>query len=132
MSQNVLKKQRPLRKPLRMQKLIAGLRQGLTLAAIAEECQCSEKTIDRDFAEWRESGGFDKWLYAEFMRLHSLEISKEDGGQAYRCVADLLKKCLVDRKEIHTEGNLHFNLDKELDALIEFSRCEQEQSVDES
>lgn len=131
MSQNVPQKQRPLRKPLRMQKLITGLRQGITLAAIAEECQCSEKTIDRDFAEWRESGGFDKWLYSEFMRLHSLEISKEDGGQAYRCVADLLKKRLVDRKEIHTEGNLHVNLDRELGALIEFSR-EQEQPVDES
>lgn len=130
MSLNVPVKPRALKKSLRLQKLIEGLRQGWSFPQIAEACNCSEKTIDRDFAEWKDNGGFDKWLFSEFLRLHTLELSKEEGGQAYRCVTDLLKKCLVTRQEIHAEGNLKLDVGKEVDALIQFSQQDTEEQIE--
>lgn len=125
-------KPRALKKTLRLQKIIEGLKQGYSFPKIAESCNCSEKTIDRDIAEWRDEGGFDRWLLQEFLRLHNQEVGKEDGGQAYRCITDLLKKRLVDRKEIHTEGNLSFNVNKEFAALIEFSRSPSDTVTEET
>jgi Zn-dependent peptidase ImmA (M78 family) len=102
MSLNVPQKR--LRKRLRIQKLIQGLRKGKLLADVALECGVSEKTIDRDMAEWKDNGGFDKWLLSEFLRLHQKELGKEDGGQSYHTVADLLKKRLKEQQEIIVEG----------------------------
>jgi Zn-dependent peptidase ImmA (M78 family) len=106
MSLNVPQKR--LRKRLRIQKLIQGLRKGTLLADVALECGVSEKTIDRDMAEWKDNGGFDKWLLSEFLRLHENELNKEDGGQSYRTVADLLKKRLKEQQEITMQGGNSF------------------------
>jgi DNA-binding transcriptional regulator LsrR (DeoR family) len=106
MSQNVPKKR--LKRRLRIQQLIIGLKQGLTLGQIAEKCGVSEKTIDRDMAEWKDNGGFDKWLLSEFLRLHENELCKEGGGQSYHTVADLLKKRLKEQQEIVMQGGNSF------------------------
>jgi hypothetical protein len=102
MSDNVRKK--ALKKALRFQKLIEGMRTGKTFGQIAEECQCSYKTIERDFWEWKDNGGFDKWLVTEFMILHDVETQKEDSGQAYRVIADLLKKRLKELSEVEIKS----------------------------
>lgn len=124
-------KPRALKKTLRLQKIIEGLKQGYSFPKIAESCNCSEKTIDRDIAEWRDEGGFDKWLLSEFMKLHTMELTKPDGGQAYRCVSDLLKKRL--REDVHAEGTMKLDIGKDVDALIQFSREDdpQEKEADE-
>jgi hypothetical protein len=108
MSLNVPQKR--LRKRLRIQKLIQGLRKGTLLADVALECGVSEKTIDRDMAEWKDNGGFDKWLLSEFLRLHENELNKEDGGQSYHTVADLLKKRLKEQQEITVDQNVNVNV----------------------
>jgi len=105
MSEIVRKK--ALKKALRFQKLIEGMRTGKTFGQIAEECQCSYKTIERDFWEWKDNGGFDKWLVTEFMILHDVETQKEDSGQAYRVIADLLKKRLKELSEVEIKGIPH-------------------------
>ena len=102
MSEIVRKK--ALKKALRFQKLIEGMRTGKTFGQIAEECQCSYKTIERDFWEWKDNGGFDKWLVTEFMILHDVETQKEDSGQAYRVIADLLKKRLKELSEVEIKS----------------------------
>jgi len=89
-----------LRKQLRLIKLIEGMREGKRFSAIASTCGVSEKTIDRDFHEWKENGGFDKWLVTEFMILHDDETQKQEASQAYRVIADLLKKRLKEQVEV--------------------------------
>jgi hypothetical protein len=108
MSLNVPQKR--LRKRLRIQKLIQGLRKGSLLADVALECGVSEKTIDRDMAEWKDNGGFDKWLLSEFLRLHEKELCREGGGQSYRTIADLLKKRLKEQQEITVDQNVNVNV----------------------
>jgi len=102
MSESVPKKR--LKKSQRFIKLVEGMREGKTFFQIAKDCSCSEKTIDRDFKEWKDNGGFNKWLFAEFMLLHEEEINKEKGSQAYRVVADLLKKQLKEQSEMEVKG----------------------------
>lgn len=99
---------RQLNKTIRLQKIIQGIKNGDDYPTIAKTCGCSEKTIDRDMADWRENGGFDKWLLSEFMRLHEQEINKEEGSQAYRTVADLLKKRLKEQQEVTLESGNNF------------------------
>jgi len=102
MSINVSKKR--LKKPLRFIKLIEGMREGKTFGVIAEECNVSLKTIERDFWEWKNNGGFDKWLATEFMLLHDAETQKEGRSDAYRVIADLLKKRLKEQSEVAITG----------------------------
>jgi len=97
-----------LKQSLRIQQIIIGLKKGLTYAQIAEKCGCNEKTINRDLDNWKDNGGFDKWLLSEFMRLHEQEINKEEGSQAYRTVSDLLKKRLKAQQEVTLESGNSF------------------------
>ncbi len=108
MSTNVSHKH--LTKSLRIPQIITGLKHGLNPNQIAAKCGVSEKTISRDIAEWKENGGFDQWLLSEFMRLHEQEIGKEEGNQAYRVIADLLKKRLKDQQEIAIDGGNSFTV----------------------
>ena len=96
-----------LTKKLRLPILIDGLKHGLDFIQIGKLCGVSEKTIDRDFAEWKENGGFDKWLLSEYMRLHNIEVNKEAGGQSYRTTADLVKKSLREKSEVKLTGGMH-------------------------
>lgn len=121
MSEIVISK-RP-KKAVRLEKIIEGLKDGKTYYQIAQDCGCTERTINRDIVYWKDNGGFDKWLLSEFMRLHAKELSKDDGGLAYRCVSDLLKKRL--KEEVHAEGSLKLDVGKDVDALIRFSREEE-------
>lgn len=109
-----------LKKSQRLLKLVKGMLSGKTFYQIATDCSCSEKTIDRDFAEWKENGGFDKWLQTEFMRLHGQEIKKEE-SQAYHAVTELLKRRM--RENVQVEANvrmLGFEADPDLKrALLE-------------
>ena len=99
-----------LSKNKRLTKLIAGMLEGKTFGQIAEECGCSYHTVERDFWEWRDNGGFDKWLQTEFMRLHNQETRKEE-GDAYKVVADLLKKRMKEQIEQTIAGKLDLTLD---------------------
>lgn len=92
-----------LTKSIRLQKIIEGLKQGKIISAIAKDCGVSEKTIDKDLAVWRESGGFDQWLLSEFLRLHEA-VGKEDNIQTYKVIADLLKKRLKEQIEQKIES----------------------------
>jgi hypothetical protein len=93
---------------------------GKTFLQIGHDCRCSEKTIERDFAEWKENGGFDKWLQTEFMRLHGQEIGKPD-SQAYHAVTELLKRRM--KENVQLEANVRmigFEADPDLKrALLE-------------
>ncbi len=112
------------KKTMRLGKIIEGLRKGKEIIEIAKECGCSEKTIDRDLSEWKENGGFDKWLLMEFLVLHDKEVGKEEGGQAYRVVADLLKKRLKEQIEqkIDAEGTIKIDISNQVNDVINFSR----------
>jgi hypothetical protein len=109
-----------LRKRLRFIKLVEGMLQGKTFNTIAEECHCSEKTIDRDYADWKENGGRDKWLDTEFMRLHGKEVAKLD-SKAYHEIVELLKRRMKESVEV--EANVRmigFEADPDLKrALLE-------------
>lgn len=89
-----------LKKQLRFLKLIDGMREGKTFQAIADECGCSYHTVERDFWDWKDKGGFDKWLVTEFMILHDAELQKEGRNDAYRVIADLLKKRVKEEVEL--------------------------------
>jgi hypothetical protein len=102
MSHNVPRKQPA--KSVRLTKIIAGLKKGKLYSELAAECGCSEKTIDRAIADWKDNGCFDKWLLSEFLRLHSKELSKKEGGEAYHTIADLLKKRLKETSEVEMKG----------------------------
>ena len=95
MSENVRKKR--LNKHLRFSKLQQGMREGKDFQTVADECGCSYKTVERDFWEWNDNGGFEKWVTTELMALHNAELSKEGRNDAYRVVADL-KKRLINQK----------------------------------
>lgn len=110
---------------LRLPKLIEGMKQGLTFDKIAVQCGVSEKTIDRDFAEWKDNGGFDKWLLSEFIRLHDKELSKEEGGDTYKVTADLLKKRLKETSEVTVQGKL--DISKQLELIVKISREDDEE-----
>jgi hypothetical protein len=104
MSSDVPVKPRKLKKTQRFIKLVEGMRKGIPFTIIAKQCDCSEKTIDRDFLEWKDNGGFDKWLLNEFMILHDDEVQKEVGSQAYKVISELLKKRLKEQSEIEVIG----------------------------
>jgi predicted DNA-binding transcriptional regulator YafY len=111
---------RRLKKSQRLLKLVKGMLSGRTFIQIAKDCRVSEKTIDRDFAEWKENGGFDKWLQTEFMRLHGQEVNKPE-SQAYHAVTELLKRRM--KENVQLEANVRmmgFEADPDLKrALIE-------------
>lgn len=106
---------------------------GKTFLKIAGECRCSEKTIERDFAEWKENGGFDKWLQTEFMRLHGQEVNKPE-SQAYHAVTELLKRRM--RESVQLEANvrmLGFEADPDLKrALIEEAERQRKQQNEQT
>lgn len=82
---------------------------GQTQKEIAEICGCTVRTIKRDLDKWRTSGGFEKWLEAEFYRLHNI-IQEEDPKLAYREVAKLKAKTMTDKTEVKAEVDGAFNL----------------------
>lgn len=122
-----------LRKSQRLLKLVGGMLRGKTFLKIAGECRCSEKTIERDFAEWKENGGFDKWLQTEFMRLHGQEVNKPE-SQAYHAVTELLKRRM--RESVQLEANvrmLGFEADPDLKrALIEEAERQRKQQNEQT
>ena len=100
---DIVRKKR-LSKPLRFIRLQLGMREGKGFQDIADECGCSYKTIERDFWEWNNNGGFEKWVTTEFMILHEAEINKEGKNDAYKVMADLKKRFLKERSEVEVKG----------------------------
>ena len=81
----------------RLPKIKEGLLRGLNRQQIAELCGVkSEKTIDRDFKAWVNSGDFETWLKEEWVRLHNI-ILRESPLEAYRQVSKLVGM-MVTRK----------------------------------
>lgn len=95
-------------KSLRLPILIEGMQKGLTFKQVAAKCGVTQKTIERDFKNWKDNGGFDQWLLTEFLRLHNQELKKPEGSQAYKVTADLLKKRLKEQSEVTVESGNNF------------------------
>lgn len=87
----------------RLPKIIQGLLKGKTHEQIAADCGVKRRTVDRDLRAWRESGGFEKWLHAEFMRLHG-EVRDEKTERAYQTIARLLERTMRQRIEAEVKG----------------------------
>lgn len=105
-------------KKKRLTYIIQYLRKGATLPYIAGECGVSEKTIDRDLKEWRESGGYDTWLNCELLILHDAAV-EEDIIAAYRVVADLWKERMRKKTEIELSGKMEVEHGKDIAKLLE-------------
>ena len=87
----------------RLPNIKAGLLKGLNYTQIGEKCGVQEKTIDRDIAKWLESGDFETWIKAEWVRLHNI-IIHEDPTEAYKQVSKILGRMVTRRVESkHTE-----------------------------
>ena len=100
MSKNVT-----LKKAERRLKIQELLPLGTTYEAIAEACGVTRRTINRDIEEWREEGGFEEWLLAEFFRLHS-EQRDGDWKTRYVTIARLLEKTLKQKVQAEVEGSI--------------------------
>ena len=75
----------------------------MTQGQIAKKLGVHRNTIVKDLRLWRESGGFEDWLYAEFMRLHG--AVKSDGEEsAYRVVSRLLERTMAQRVKAEVEA----------------------------
>ena len=87
-------------KPKQRQGIIEeGLRLGLTQQQIADRCGVSRQTITRQIRRWRESGGFEEWLFDTWMRLFG-RIEEEDVKLAFNNVTRLLEKFMRRRIDL--------------------------------
>ena len=88
---------------LRLPTIKQGLRDQKSYQEIAELCHIkSEKTIDRDMALWLNSGLFEEWIKTEFLQLHHA-IRLHCPIEAYKEIAKLTGKLLVQKREVKTE-----------------------------
>ncbi len=101
MSPNVAPKY--FQKARRLKKIKEMLPDGKTYSEIAVACGVNDRTIDRDIAEWYQSGGMEEWMREEFFELHR-EAKFERKAQAYAVIANLLGKTLTQRIEAKTTG----------------------------
>lgn len=98
--------QLPNRTRKRLPKIIAGLLAGKTHDEIAKDCSLkNRKTIQRDIELWAQSGGLEKWLQQEWMKIHG-KIADEDPKEAYRQLTKLLSKTLTQRVKAEVEGGM--------------------------
>ena len=81
---------------IRLPKIKKGLLQGLSSEEIGIECGVTEKTIDRDKQAWYESGDFEVWLRAEWVRYHIL-VGHMDPVEVYRQLTKLVGKQIAQR-----------------------------------
>jgi IS30 family transposase len=88
---------------MRREKIKELLPRGKTHAEIATTCGVSVKTIDRDVAAWKISGGMEEWLQEEFFRQYQFN-KVERPTLALSIIANLLGKTLTHRVEARTEG----------------------------
>jgi len=86
----------------RLPKIKRGVILGLNRDQIGATCQVTEKTIDRDFIAWVDSGLFEVWIKEEFVRLHP-QVCKKDLVEAYRNITKLVGKMITRRIEAKTE-----------------------------
>jgi len=87
----------------RLPQIKVGLLKGLNYTQIGEKCGVQEKTIDRDIAKWLESGDFETWIKAEWVRLHNLTIH-DNPELAYKELSRILGRMVTRRVESkHTE-----------------------------
>ena len=76
-----------------------------SISQIAIDCGVDEKTIDRDIKKLKESGEWDQWIEAEFLRLsRSTNVSDTAKFKEYR---QLYGKTLVQKTEIETKGDVN-------------------------
>ena len=103
MSENV--RSRCLRPELRLEKIKVGLLEGKTWIEIAEECNCNERTIRRDFKKWYKSDDYEAWLYERHIILHG-KMERTDPATAYREITKLIAKRLVEKRETELRGSI--------------------------
>lgn len=84
-----------------------AMRKGKTQAEMARLCKVTERTIIRDLRAWRESGGFEEWLEAEFMELHQ-QVKVMDPKVAYREISTLKGKTIKQKLEAEVSGEQKF------------------------
>lgn len=98
--------QLPLHTRKRLPKIIEGLLNGKSHQQIAEDCGLkNRRTIIRDIELWAQSGGLERWLQQEWLKLHG-KITSEDPKEAYRQMSKLLSKTMTQRVKAEIEGGM--------------------------
>lgn len=89
----------------RLEVIQKELPKGTTHEEIARLCGVTRRTIERDIAEWRAEGGFERWLQDEFFRLHD-KVRSDDEKTAYKVIARLLERTLKQKVEAQVEAGV--------------------------
>lgn len=104
--------------PLRRRQIIKENTASHTNAEIARICGVTERTIDRDIAEMKESGEWTEWLEATLLDL--MRDGELSDAEKFREIAKLYGKTLTTKSESRIEasgpGQIIVTFDKTLEA----------------
>lgn len=86
----------------RLPTIIEGLFNGKTYDEIAKDCGVTRRTIERDIASWRASGGFEDELQNEWFQVHA-KVKQENLIEVYRRLTYLLGRTMTQKIKAEVE-----------------------------
>jgi len=86
----------PTATKIRLPKIKKGLMDGFTLGQIADMCQVTERTINRDKDAWLRSGDFEVWLKEEWIK-YLVKVGKKDVVEVFRQLTKLVGRQIAQK-----------------------------------